>query len=150
MAYKGKFKPKNPNKYLGNIVDIVYRSSLELRFMVYCDQTPSVVAWASEELIIPYRSPIDGKVHRYFPDFWVRVRNPDGAIQERLVEIKPKKYRRPPDPAKKRTKTGRLSRRYVNEVKNWGVNSAKWEAAQEYCEVRGWEFLVLDEGHLQP
>lgn len=150
MAYKGKFKPKNPKKYLGDPAGIIYRSSLELRFMAYCDETSSVVAWASEELIIPYRSPIDGKVHRYFPDFWVRVCSPDGTTREKLVEIKPKKHCQPPNIAKKQTKTGRTSRRYLHDVKNWGVNSAKWEAAKEYCEYRGWEFLILNEGHLQP
>ena len=74
MAYKGKFRPHNIKKYRGNHKGIIYRSLWELRFMRYCDNTPSILEWASEELIIPYRSPVDGKKHRYFPDFWLKVK----------------------------------------------------------------------------
>jgi hypothetical protein len=149
MAYKGKFKPKNPKKYQGDPSGIVYRSSLELRFMMFCDSNPAVLAWASEELIIPYKSPIDGKVHRYFPDFWIMTRKRNGEITESVIEVKPKKQCSPPDPAKRLTKTGRKSRRYIHDVKAWGINSAKWEAARALCEGKGWEFVILDEGHLK-
>lgn len=150
MAYRGKFKPRNPSKYQGDPTGIIYRSSLELRLMRYCDATPAVIEWASEELTIPYKSPVDGKVHRYFPDFWMLVRKKDGQLHETVIEVKPKKYCVPPNPKNKLTKTGRLSRRYLNDVRNWGVNSAKWEAARQYCKAKGWEFVILNEGHLSP
>ena len=150
MAYKGKFKPHNPKKYQGDPSGIIYRSSLELRFMRYCDSTPEVLEWASEELVIPYKSPIDGKPHRYFPDFWIKVRRKDGQIHESVIEVKPKKYCGPPNPKNRLTKTGRISRRYISDVKNWGVNSAKWEAARGLCKSKGWEFVILTEGHLKP
>ena len=91
MAYKGKFRPQNRNKYKGNASDIRYRSGWELNFMKYLDRQPEVLRWSSEEIIIPYKSPIDGRMHRYFPDFWVKT-----AKGETLIEIKPKKQPKPP------------------------------------------------------
>ena len=100
MAYKGKFHPHNIKKYRGNYKGIIYRSLWELRFMRYCDSTSSILEWASEELIIPYRSPIDGKKHRYFPDFWLKVKTAEGEIKESVIEIKPKIQTKPPQKKK--------------------------------------------------
>ena len=75
MSYKGKFRPKNPKKYKGDPTNIIYRSLLERRFMVYCDDTSAIIKWASEEIIIPYVNPITGRVHRYFPDFYIKYKN---------------------------------------------------------------------------
>ena len=69
--YQGRFKPDNPQKYKGDSSNIIYRSGWELRLMRYLDKHPHVTRWNSEEIIVPYRSPIDGKMHRYFPDFYV-------------------------------------------------------------------------------
>ena len=96
MAYKGKFKPKNRTKYKGDPDKIIYRSLWELRFMRYLDSTPSILKWSSEEVVVPYRSPIDGRRHRYFPDFWIRVKTSDGSVKESLIEIKPKTQCSPP------------------------------------------------------
>ena len=82
---KGIYKPKNISKYRGDYRNIVYRSGLELKFMRYLDGNDSILKWSSEEIVIPYRSPIDGKVHRYFPDFWVKT-----SQGETLIEIKSK------------------------------------------------------------
>ena len=75
MAYSGKFRPSNPKKYRGNPTRIIYRSMWEKKFMIFCDRTRSIVEWGSEEIIIPYRCPTDGKVHRYYPDFYIKVLN---------------------------------------------------------------------------
>jgi hypothetical protein len=146
MSYKGKFKPKNIKKYRGDPTKITYRSLWELRFMRYCDNTAGILMWASEEVIIPYRSPIDGKVHRYFPDFWIRVKTADGTIEETLIEVKPKAQTRPPTGGP--PKDGRKRRRYISEVKTWGVNEAKWRAAQSFCDTKGWKFKILTEDDL--
>ena len=61
MSYSGKFKPKNYKKYKGDPTKIFYRSLWERRFMVYCDNNDKIIEWGSEELIIPYRSPLDKK-----------------------------------------------------------------------------------------
>ena len=142
MSYKGLFKPKHPNKYKGDPSNIVFRSSWELKFMNYLDAHEDVITWSSEEFCIPYRSPVDGAVHRYFPDFWLKQRKLDGTIETVVVEIKPKKQTMPPEPQKKRTK------RYINEVMTWGVNSAKWQAAQKFCESKNWKFAIFTENHL--
>ena len=105
MSYRGKFKPKNPKKYKGNPTNIVYRSLLERRFMVYLGNTPAVLKWSSEEIIIPYVSPIDNRVHRYFPDFYMKYKNKYGMTVNQLIEIKPSKQTKPPNPKRKLTKT---------------------------------------------
>lgn len=149
MAYKGRFRPKNPAKYKGDPTKIIYRSLWEFKFFRFVDEHPDVIWWQSEEVIVPYRSPIDSRVHRYFPDVIVHKRSPEGKIQTIMVEIKPYKQTLPPDPSKKNnTPSGRVSRRYLNEVKNYGINSAKWKAARQYCADRGWEFVIMTEKEL--
>jgi hypothetical protein len=142
MAYKGKYVPKNPSKYLGDPTKIIYRSSWERKLMVYCDMTEQVLTWGSEEVVVNYVSPIDGKVHRYFVDFVIEIEQPDKTTKVKLIEVKPKKQCSPPKPQQ------RVTRKYINEVKTWGVNSAKWESAKLYAEKRGWEFVILTEDNL--
>lgn len=146
--YQGRFKPKNPRKYMGDPTNIIYRSGWEFKLMRYLDAHPDVLEWGSEELIVPYRSPIDGRMHRYFPDFLVKQINRDKRKETVLIEVKPKAQTVPPDISKKNTSTGKLSRRYINEVKTWGINQAKWQAAEEFCKDRGWKFQIMHEGHL--
>ena len=145
MSYKGKFSPKHNSKYKGDPTNIIYRSLWELKLMSYLDVHPDIDKWSSEEFCIPYKSPIDGKYHRYFPDFWVRKKNGQCIV----IEVKPLKQTKPPDLRNKnKTKTGRVSRRYVNEVKTWGINEAKWKAAQNFCDDRQWEFKIMTEKEL--
>jgi hypothetical protein len=139
---QGKFKPRNPSKYMGDPTNIFYRSGWELKLMAYLDKHPKVLKWGSEELVIPYRSPIDGKVHRYFTDFIVKQINKSGETETIVIEVKPKKQT--VEPAKKNTK----SKRYIQEVMTWGVNKAKWEAAEDYCLNRGWKFQLMTEEDL--
>ena len=142
MSYKGFFKPRNPTKYRGDCTNIVYRSRWELKFMAYLDGHKDVVEWASEEFSIPYLSPIDGKVHRYFPDFLVKKRNARGEGETLLIEIKPAAQTKPPAIPARKTK------QFINEVKTWGVNSAKWKAAEEFCKDRSWKFVIMTEKEL--
>lgn len=136
---KGKYKPKNPAKYKGDPRMIVYRSSWELKFMSYIDDHTDVIEWGSEEFSIPYRSPIDGKIHRYFPDFFVKKKTPHGTTECVVVEIKPFKETKPPKVQSKPTK------QYLREVYTWGINEAKWKAATEYCKDRMWKFIIMTE-----
>ena len=142
MAYSGKFTPKNPIKYLGDHTNIVYRSSWECKVMFWLDKDPNIISWASEELAIPYISPIDGRYHRYFPDFIVKSKTKDGTMKTIMIEVKPKKQTKEPAQRKKMTK------QYINEVTTWGVNQSKWKAANEYCLDRGWEFRLITEDDL--
>lgn len=141
MSYKGYFKPKNPSKYLGDPTNIIYRSLWELKLMRYLDIHPEIVSWASEEVIIPYRSPVDNKLHRYFPDFIVKKRV-DNVVETLLVEIKPESQVMEPKRQSKPTK------RYIREVMTYGINQAKWKAAQKFCNDRNWKFVVMTEHHL--
>ena len=96
MAYSGKYNPINPKKYKGDPSKVIYRSLWERKLMVYCDNTKSVLEWGSEEIIIPYVSPWDGKVHRYFPDFYMKVKQTSGKTKKFIVEVKPKYQCKPP------------------------------------------------------
>ena len=145
MAYKGKYKPVNPSKYKGDPTNIIYRSLLERRFMVYCDLKPSILEWSSEEIVVPYKSPIDNRWHRYFVDFWIRYRDRNGTLRACLIEVKP--HSQTMEPRKKEDGT-KPTRRYLKEVMTWGVNQAKWEAATQYCLDRKWEFKILTEKNL--
>lgn len=146
MAYKGRYKPNKPEKYIGNPTNIIYRSLLERRFMVYCDKKSSILEWGSEEVIVPYKSPVDNRMHRYFVDFIVKLKNKDGITETLLIEVKPKKQCAAPKKPKKKTST----RRYLTEIKTWGVNNAKWKAATEYAENKGWKFIIMTDETLAP
>ena len=147
MAHSGRFRPKNPSKYKGDPTKIIYRSGWEFKFLRYVDIHPDVIWWQSEEVVVPYMSPIDGKRHRYYPDVILNKKTPEGnAIL--MIEIKPHKETRPPDRSKKNTANGRISRRYLNEVKTYGINDAKWKAARKFCAQRGWQFQIYTEHEL--
>ena len=139
MKYKqGKYFPRLPSKYKGNPRNIIYRSSWEYKFMKWCDQTPSVQEWGSEEIAVPYISPVDGKRHRYYPDFYVKVDN-----KKYMVEVKPARQTKEPKTQRRHTK------RYISEVVTWSVNKAKWKAATEFCKDYGWEFMLITEKELK-
>ena len=142
MAYKGKYQPSYPKKYKGDPTNIIYRSLWERRFMVYCDLNENVLEWGSEEFALPYRSPLDNRIHRYFPDFYIKIRESNGQIEKYVIEVKPKKQTIEPKVQKKRTKG------YIYEVREWARNQAKWKVAQEFCEDRQWKFKIITEDEL--
>jgi TnsA endonuclease N terminal len=141
-TYKGKFTPRNPSKYIGDPNNIVYRSSWECRFMDKFDRESWVVKWSSEEIIVPYLSPVDGKWHRYFPDFVIQVKDDKGNLSTWMIEVKPKSQTKPPVQPSRKTK------KFITEVMTWGVNQAKWKAAEEYCADRKWKFQIFTEDQL--
>jgi len=111
--------------------------------MVWCDRNENILEWGSEEIIIPYISPVDNRIHRYFPDFYVRARTRDGGIKRFVVEVKPKSQTAPPK------QRGRVTKKYLTEVKTYAVNDAKWKAAREYCADRKMDFVILTEVELK-
>lgn len=139
---QGRFSPKNYKKYRGDPTNIIYRSSWERRVMKYLDENTNIIEWSSEEIIIPYRSPVDNRMHRYFPDFLIKAKTADGSIKTMLLEVKPKKQTKEPE------RQAKMTKRYLTEVMTWGVNQAKWRAAEEYCKDRGWEFRLITEDQL--
>ena len=98
---KGRYIPRNIRKYRGDYKNIIYRSSWELKFMKYCDLNDSILEWGSEEVVIPYRSPLDNRIHRYFVDFYIKVEDMNGQIKKYLIEVKPKRQTAPPPKPKR-------------------------------------------------
>ena len=143
MSYKGKYSPENPKKYRGDPMNIVYRSLWERKFMRYCDLNENVDLWASEEFAIPYKSPLDNKIHRYFPDFFVRYKDKNGNTRLVVIEIKPKKETIMPE-----TNPQRRTKAWAYKVKTWVINQAKWQAAKEFCADRNYEFRIMTEEEL--
>ena len=144
MSYSGKFKPKNYKKYKGDPTKIYYRSLWERRFMVYCDNNPNIVEWGSEEIIIPYKSPVDKRVHRYIPDFYIKYVNSKGQAIREIIEVKPKSQCKPPPVPKRQT------RKFKQKVLTYIINQAKFKAAEEFCKDRKMGFRILTEDHLVP
>jgi len=142
MKYKqGKFTPINKNKYRGNVDNIIYRSSLELTYFVWCDTNTSIIEWSSEEKIVPYFNPIDKRVHRYFVDLWMRIKGKSGIVKEYIAELKPYVYTTPDHLY---TKSGKLTS--SNKLKKqWIINQLKWKEAKKWAENKGMTFIILTE-----
>jgi len=138
MFHKRIYKPIFPEKYTGDPTAIIMRSSWETMFAGWCDKNPSVIKWSSEETIIPYRCPTDDRIHRYFVDFKITIK--EGRTY--LVEVKPAKQCEPP------VFPGKRTQRYLTESLTFIKNQAKWEAARNYCKDRGWEFKIITEREL--
>lgn len=139
-SYKGRFTPKNKHKYVGDHKNIVYRSLWERNALRWLDSNPGIVAYSSEEVVIPYLCKTDNRIHRYFPDLWFQTVNGD----KYLIEIKPEKEISPP------VKRGnRRTKRYITESLTYIKNQSKWEAAQEFAADRGWEFQIWSERTLK-
>ena len=142
MAYRGKYYPSYPKKYKGDPTNIIYRSLWERKFIEYCDKKTKILEWGSEEIALPYISPHDSRVHRYFPDFYIKVQENTGKIKRYLIEVKPLKQTTKPKKPKRQTKG------YIREAFEYARNQAKWKAAREYCADRMWEFKVITEKEL--
>ena len=139
MSYKGRYTLKHPEKYIGDAKKIVYRSLWERQAFKWCENNPIVKAWNSEEIVEPYKSSVDKKLHRYFVDLLIQMEDKSTY----LVEIKPKKETKPPKKPK------RKSKRYINEQLTFIKNQDKWEAASEFADYKGWKFQVWTEETLK-
>lgn len=138
--YQGKYSPRNPQKYRGDPTNIRYRSGWELRLFAYLDKHPEVIWWQSEEVVVIYRSPVDKKPHRYFPD--VVYKNKRGEVT--MIEVKPKSQTQPPILVEGK----KMSPAYKRAVVTYAINDAKWKAARIYCADRGWKFQIVSEKEL--
>lgn len=138
---QGKFTPKNPQKYVGDVNSIIFRSSWEYKFFIRCDNDPNILKWNSEEIVIPYWSPIDERNRRYFVDAIIQVKTKTGEVKNFLVEIKPSSQMVPPKPKKNQ-------KALTEETKTYITNQAKWNAATEWAKKNGMEFKVINEKDL--
>ena len=136
---QGIFTPTYQDKFIGSTA--TYRSGLELKFFRFCDNNPNVLEWGSENVVVPYKSPVDNRMHRYFVDNFIVIREGE-QIKKYLVEIKPfKQTQLPTTKYKKR-------RHLLYEQKMYITNQAKWEAAKEYGKKKGYVFIILTEKEL--
>lgn len=133
---QGYYKPRNPHKYAGDVDKIVYRSSYELQMHTFLDNNERVLRWSSEEVVIPYVKPTDGKIHRYFPDYWVEYVNKDGEILQEIIEVKPKSQTRSPR---------KNSKSLLYEQRTLAINMAKWAAADAFCKAHNMRFRIITE-----
>ena len=138
-----KFYPKNVSKYRGNPSEIYFRSSWETKFGIWADTNPAIIEWSSETVVVPYLSPVDNRWHRYFVDFWIKVKDKEGKLTTYLVEIKPHKQSVPPV-----QKKGKHTKTLMMESATFLVNQAKWQYAKQYAAQRGWQFIVITENEL--
>ena len=141
-SIKSIYKPSYPEKYKGDVNNIICRSSWERRFCNWCDLNESIISWGSEEFCIPYYNPVKERVCRYFPDFIIKVKEQSGQIKTYVVEVKPQRETLPPKQKSRTTKS------YLNECRTYAVNQAKWKAAKEWCADRMLEFIVITENEL--
>lgn len=142
QSYKGRFSPKNPQKYKGDPTNIIFRSLWERSVMNYLDTNINVLTWQSEEMYVRYFDPTSNKMRRYFPDFVATIQKPDGSVKTVMIEVKPLAQTIEPKKQTKKTK------RYITEVTTWATNEAKWKAAREHCLSCGWDFTLITEREL--
>lgn len=134
---QGFFTPKNPDKYVGDVSKIRYMSSWELEFHNFLDNNPNVLSWSSEEIAIPYLKPTDRKIHRYYPDYWVKYKDRDGNIIQEIIEVKPHKETR-------KTRARNPKTRLYEDI-TYAINVAKWRAAKQFCDKYGIKFRIVTE-----
>lgn len=145
---QGYFNPRNPDKYVGSIDKIQFRSSWELHFNKFLDNNPNILRWSSEEISIPYRKPTTGKIHKYWPDYWIEYKDKDGNIKQELIEVKPKAQTAPPKQPKRPSKSTKANQRRLNESITYAVNVAKWKSAEAFCKKHGLTFRIVTEEEL--
>jgi len=137
---QGRFKPNKPEKYMGNVDNIIFRSSLELKLFIFCDTHDDIIKWGSEEIVVPYINPFDGRYHRYFTDIYIE-RMENGKIKKYLGEVKPASQCKPPKKPKRKTKS------YMKRLQTFLINKAKWDAAHKYSKEHDMQFVILTENH---
>lgn len=138
---QGKFHPKHSEKYIGDLNNIVYRSSYERKFAIWADTNPRILRYSSEEVKIKYISSIDGREHTYYMDFYIEYQNKDGNIEKTLIEVKP--YSQTIPPVK-----GVNMKTYLYQVEQYAKNVSKWKATQQYCKDKGLKFRIITEKEL--
>lgn len=139
MSYKGKYKLKKPEKYIGNADEVIYRSLWERAAFIWLENNDSVLHWSSEEIVVMYLSEVDQRIHRYFPDLFIHFKDDT----KKLIEIKPRSQTEKP------TKKNKSQNKYISESLTYVKNRSKWKAAEEYCEKNGLVFEIWDEYKLK-
>lgn len=144
--FKQGFYEELNGKYVGP-KPIIYRSSWEYKFMVYCDKNQDVLSWSSEAVKVKYYNPITKKYHNYYIDFFMKVKTKDGLEKKYLVEIKPSSLLKAPNKPKRVTEKALSNYKYA--VNEFVKNKHKAEAAKKVAESIGMEYIILTEKSLK-
>jgi len=140
---QGIFKPTHPEIYRGS-QPIIFRSGMELKMFQICDSHQNILTWGSESVVLPYLSPLDGRMHKYFIDLVMEVKLATGGTQKFIVEIKPYKQTLPPvQSSKKKSKT------ILYETIQYQKNMSKWTSAKEWAAKKGYKFIIVTENELK-
>lgn len=142
---QGYYILNNPDKYIGDSTKIIYRSSWEYKFCRYCDDSTNVLKWSSEPFPIKYISPIDGKEHDYYIDFYMKGVKDDKEI-DYLVEVKPQESLK--KPVFEGIQTMQKLKNFNYAAKTFIVNGAKFLAAKLHAESIGYKFIIVTEDFL--
>lgn len=142
---QGYYILNNPDKYIGDPTKIIYRSSWEYKFCRYCDDSTNVLKWSSEPFPIKYISPIDGKEHDYYIDFYMRGIK-DGQEIDYLVEVKPAASLL--KPVFEGIQTMAKLKNFNYAAKTFIINTAKFSAAKAHAESIGYKFIIVTEDFL--
>lgn len=140
---QGFYNVQRPEKYVGDVNNVVFRSSWERKMFIWCENNPSVLKWGSEIAPIVYWSEVDQKQRRYFPDIWLIMKDRDGGKQKVIVEIKPHKETIPPP--KPKNNGPKTKAKYLNEAIKYQRNTDKWKAAEAFAKKYGMKFVIMDE-----
>ena len=161
-----KLPPGTEHKYIGDPNQIIYRSSLEYKWCLYCSNNPNILRWSSEPLAIKYFNPIANikatkkekgditnkgtwKLSNYYVDFWIEIKRQDSDITDKIfIEIKPHAQTIQPTPPPQNAPL-KAFRRYKREAETYIVNLEKWKAASTFAEQRGCKFNIITEKNLK-
>ena len=162
---QGYYIVRNKDKYIGDPLLVIYRSSWEFSFCRWCDFSPSILNWSSEPVKVPYydrvskleeckklgidpNNPKNWIVKNYNTDFWVKVQKPDKTIEKWFIEIKPEYKLKKPRPVPKdaplrdQKKFNRMAREYL-------LNEAKFAAMNDWSKKNKSKFYIFTEIQLR-
>src|SRR5574344_1387886 len=143
---QGYFKPKHPEKYKGDVNQIIYRSGWEFKFFKFCDENPMVLEYSSEPIGIDYWNSVTKKQAKDWIDGYMKTINKSGTIREWLIEVKPDKYIRPPEAPQRLTEKQTYG--YVRHAKMYLINTDKFKAAKAYAKAHNMTFGIITENFL--
>lgn len=153
---QGIFIPVNKDKVIkmNSQGGLYYRSSLEKKMMIYLDRNENIKSWGAEHLRVPYEKTeynnktqsLETTSHGYYPDFYYELIRPDGSISRVIAEVK--SSNETTEPKLPTSPTSKQLKNFEYALKMWNKNLSKWKYMIEYCERKGFEFIIITEKNL--
>lgn len=153
---QGLYIPVNKEKLIKANTEggVYYRSGLEKKMMIYLDQNSRILRWSAEYIRVPYKKTewnanlkdFETTEHTYYPDFYYELQRQDGSTSRVVAEVKP--YSETIEPTIKENMTGKQMKNLEYALKMYNKNLQKWKYMIEYCERKGFEFIIITEKNL--